>query len=217
MSWRHERVAGAAADFHRRDLPPERAVWWFEPERPALVLGSSQREAVVDAGAASAHGVEVVRRRSGGGAVLLVPGEVLWVDVVVPRGDPQWHDDVGVAFHWLGAAWAEALRAAGVDGALVVHRGRLLRTAWSDLVCFAGLGPGEVTLDGRKVVGISQRRWRDGARFQCAVHRRWNGPLLGALLAEPKPSGAELAAMAVGIGGALDALPEAFAAALTRR
>ena len=34
--------------------------------------------------ACAAPGVEVVRRRSGGGAVLLVPGEVVWFDVVVP-------------------------------------------------------------------------------------------------------------------------------------
>ena len=39
-------------------------------------------------------GVAVVRRRSGGGAVLLDPGGVVWVDVVVPRHDPRWDDDV---------------------------------------------------------------------------------------------------------------------------
>jgi lipoate-protein ligase A len=45
---------------------------------------------------------------------------------------------------------------------------------WSPLVCFAGLGPGEVLVDGRKVVGLSQRRTRAGARFHCAALRVWD-------------------------------------------
>jgi hypothetical protein len=49
----------------------------------------------------------------------------------------------------------------------------MIRSPWTPMVCFAGLGPGEVTVDGAKVVGISQRRTRVGALFQCAV------PLLG--------------------------------------
>ena len=67
-------------------------------------------------------GIEVVRRRSGGGAVLLVPGEVLWVDVVVPRDDALWDDDVGRATHWLGELWVRALTRCGVAGA-TVHTG----------------------------------------------------------------------------------------------
>ena len=56
----------------------------FEVDRPALVLGSTQRAEVVDERACADAGVEVVRRRSGGGAVLLEPGAVVWFDVVVP-------------------------------------------------------------------------------------------------------------------------------------
>lgn len=37
--------------------------------------------------------------------------------------------------------------------------------------CWHGLG--EVLSGGRKVVGISQRRNRDGARFQCVLYRQW--------------------------------------------
>ena len=51
----------------------------------------------VDHRVAGALGVEVVRRRSGGGAVLLLPGEFVWLDLVIPAGDPLWLDDVGQA------------------------------------------------------------------------------------------------------------------------
>jgi hypothetical protein len=49
-------------------------------------------------------------------------------------------------------------------------------------VCFAGLGPGEVTRNGAKVVGISQRRTRHAARFQCAVLHRWDVEGIAALV-----------------------------------
>ena len=152
----------------------------LEIERPALVLGSTQRETDADAVAVAAFDVELTRRRSGGGAVLLVPGQTLWIDVELSREDPLWDDDVGRSFHWLGGSWLVALASLGVRG--VLHTGPVLETVWSRKVCFGGLGPGEVTVDGRKLVGISQRRTRDGARFQCVVHRRWDPvPLLGLL------------------------------------
>src|SRR5204862_2621651 len=108
------------------------------------------------------------------------------------------------ASHWLGAAWAAGLTACGVAGA-TVHRGGLGRTAWSDRACFAGLGPGEVTLVGRKVVGISQRRTRHAARFQCVALARWDPEALAALLvAPPGHARAELGGVATGVAVALD-------------
>jgi lipoate-protein ligase A len=215
LNWAVERTCGSAAAFHARPIPEPvaRAVWLFAVERPALVLGSTQADAVADADACTAAGVDLVRRRSGGGAVLLVPGEVLWVDVVVPVGDPLWSADVGVSTHWLGAAWARALAAGGASGA-AVHRGPMVRTPWSTLVCFAGLAPGEVTIGARKVVGISQRRTRVAARFQCAALARWDAAALTALLAPPLPPTRGLAGVAAGVGVSLDALSAAFLAAL---
>ena len=154
MSWAVASVVGSATELHGRELPAERTVWIFQPSEPAVVLGSTQPASVVRPGA----DIEVVRRRSGGGAVLLVPGEVLWVDVVVPRHDVLWDDDVGRATHWLGELWVRALAGCGVVGASV-HTGAMVCRPWSKLVCFAGLGPGEV-LDRRA----------QGRRDQPAAH-----------------------------------------------
>jgi lipoate-protein ligase A len=179
-----EHHRGSAAAFHERVVPDpvEPALWWFEVERPAVVLGSTQRDDVVDADAARAAGVEVARRRSGGGAVLLEPGGSIWIDVILPATDPRWDPDVGRSFRWLGEAWRAVLVGLGVAGPSV-HDGPLVRGPWSDLVCFAGLGPGEVTVDGQKMVGISQRRTRSGARFQCALVLRWDPTVLIDVLA----------------------------------
>lgn len=166
---------------------------WCDVTAPAVVLGSTQGDGVLAPGAG---GVDVARRRSGGGAVLVEPGRVLWAEVVVPAGDPLWQADVGRAAWWLGDEWAATLAALGVGGA-VVHRGGLVRAPWSAAVCFAGLGPGEVTVGGRKVVGISQRRTREGALFQCAVPLAWDpAALLAALALTPAERDQASAALA---------------------
>ena len=182
----------------------------FAVERPALVLGSTQPVSVVDSGVAAAAGVDVVRRHSGGGAVLLRPGAVVWVDVLVPAGDPRWEPDVNRAFLWLGRAWAAAVADLGVEGA-AVHEGALVRTRWSERVCFAGVGPGEVTVAGHKVVGISSRRRREGALFQCAALLEWDAAATAGLLLVPV---AELSRVAVGLPVAGEALVGALLARL---
>ena len=182
-AWKFEHHVGAAAPFHGREVddPAIRSVWWFEVSTPALVLGSTQDLNVVDHEAAAVAGIEVARRRSGGGAVWLAPGLVTWVDVVVPATDSLWDDDIGRSAHWLGEVWVEVLGGLGLAGARV-HRGPMVTTPWSGLICFAGLGPGEVMVDSHKVVGVSQRRTRSGARFQCAVLHGWDpGPMLAVL------------------------------------
>jgi lipoate-protein ligase A len=152
---------------HGQPLPDPitRTVRVVDADGPALVLGSTQPDV-------ASRGIPVVRRRSGGGAVLVRPGELLWVDVLLPAGDPLWDDDVGRSFRWLGEVWVDALATLDVESEW--HDGPMIRTQWCRQVCFAGIGPGEVTVAGRKVVGLAQRRTRAGALFQCAALLRWD-------------------------------------------
>jgi lipoate-protein ligase A len=184
------------------------------------VLGSSQPWSDVDAARAAGIGLDVARRRSGGGAVLVGPGQVLWVDLVIPAGDPRWDADVGRAAWWVGDQWAAALNAVGIGDASV-WRGALQRGPWSDRVCFAGLGPGEVTVRGAKVVGLSQRRTRGGALFQGAALLRWDPAELVGVLAlsesERERAVAELGSVARGVGREVESgLLEAFLGGLAR-
>jgi hypothetical protein len=161
--WSWERITGPIDRLVAAEVPDptRRLVRVIEADQPAFVIGSTQPEPE------AAPSRPVVRRRSGGGGVLVVPGELLWVDIVLPRSDPWWDDDVGRAAHPVGQAWAMALGRLGVEG--TVHRGPMAGSVWSRSLCFAGLGPGELRVDGRKVLGIAQRRTRHGACFQCAV------------------------------------------------
>jgi lipoate-protein ligase A len=165
-----------------RTTAVDRSATVLEVTAPALVLGSTQRDEVVDRGAAERLGIDVVRRRTGGGAVLLMPDAHVWVDVVVPADDPLWSDDVAEAFAWLGEAWVVALTTLGIEGT-VANETAVCHSILGRLICFAGLGYGEVSGPGGKIVGLAQRRSRAGSWFQCAVLRRWDPAAYGALLA----------------------------------
>lgn len=167
----------------RRLASPE--VRLCEPVDAALVLGSGQGPDLVDPAACTAAGLGVVRRRSGGGLVVVHPGDTVWIDVVVPHGVAP--DDVRGSMVWVGERWAAALDGL-VPGRRDVHRGGMVASPWSGLVCFAGIGPGEVLLDGLKFVGLSQRRTRDGLRFQGMFHRRSWSAVVPTLLAVPGPA-----------------------------
>jgi len=162
-----------AQSLHSAELPPVRGVWLMIPTRPALVLGSSQSADDVDAAFCSSRGLDVARRRSGGGAVLVDPIASVWIDVVIPRTDPLWVDDVGRSMHFVGRAWSDVLVGLGMTDA-VVNEGPHIASDWSKRLCVAGRGTGEVfSASGAKIVGVSQRRTRDFARFQCIAYVAW--------------------------------------------
>jgi lipoate-protein ligase A len=214
QAWPAERLTAHPARIHGRDQGlEERRVVLCRPTVPALVLGSTQPAEAFDPALASARGLEIVRRRSGGGAVLVRPGRLLWVEVVVPVGDPLWEEDLGRSFLWLGRAWEEALRACGVARA-GVYEGPLMHSRWSRTICFAGLGPGEVTVAGRKVVGLSQRRRREGAVFQCAALLTWEPEDIAGVVAggtdERSELARELAQLAAPVGVDEQTLTTAF-------
>ncbi|MEA2687013.1 MAG: lipoate---protein ligase, partial [Actinomycetota bacterium] len=128
--------------------------------------------------------------------------------------DPLAEVDVGLAFGWVGRAWALALETVGVAGA-VVHSGKPRSSPWSAAVCFAGLGPGEVTVGAAKVVGISQRRTRTGSLFQCGALVTWDPrPLVDLLRLPEEEAVADLDRLAAGTGVDPGRLADTFARCL---
>ena len=171
-TWLRDEWRASAELLHARPMPADgrRRVSWLRPAAPAVILGSASPNPFADT-----H-TDVVRRRSGGGLVWLDPSVSTWIDVFVPAADPLWHPDVSRSFHWLGSTLARAFVALGIQA--TAHTGPYDSGPSDGLVCFATLGPGEVVANGKKLVGISQRRTRQGARFQCVTYQRFDlGPL----------------------------------------
>ena len=181
---------------------PRRVAVARDVEQPTLVLGSTQRADLVDSQALRRRSVNLARRRGGGGAVYLEPAGQLWMDAWIPRDDPLWVLDVSVAAEWVGAWWTDALARLGLHG-LETHTGRAVPGAFGELVCFAGRGPGEVFHRGRKVVGLSQWRSREGALFSSCAYLHWDPePLVDLLHLDDHakdPPGRGLMPLAVGL------------------
>lgn len=134
---------------------------------PALVLGSAQPE--TDA----ATVIDVVKRGTGGGAVLCDAGTLL-IDLAVPAGHRLAPEDVTDAYRPLGETIQAALAGLGVDCRTVtVEEARTMdeaRKAAARRACWAGLSPYELVLgDGRKLVGLAQRRRRGAVLHQIAI------------------------------------------------
>ena len=68
-----------------------------------------------------------------------------------------------------GTWWRDVL-VEHVAGEISVHQGSLEGDVAHRLVCFAGRGPGEVFVNGRKAVGLTQWRVREGIFISTVLH-----------------------------------------------
>ena len=97
------------------------------------------------------------------------------LDVVLPRGHRLVIDDVGQSYRWLARGLQAALEARGAKLRAVTPREAaalpVAERAAARLACFAGTGSYElVTNDGRKLLGLAQRRRGGAALLQAAAY-----------------------------------------------
>ncbi len=149
---------------------------------PTLVLGGNQSPSVVDA--SKLEGTSFRRRRGGGGLVLLRPDD-LWIDWWIPQNDLRWSADVHVSSIRAGKWWASELRHYTSES-ISVHEGSLEGDPSFRVVCFAGRGPGEVFLGDRKTIGLTQWRVREGVLLSTVLHAQPTSDVLEYLVSVPE-------------------------------
>ncbi|RLC82012.1 MAG: octanoyltransferase [Chloroflexi bacterium] len=134
-----------------RVLPTLRLYAW---EPACLSLGRAQSIADVDADALRAAGLGLVRRSTGGKAIL--HADELTYSVVAPEAEPRVAGSIVESYRRLSAGLVRGLEQLGAAGVAADQRwgGRRLEGP----VCFETPSDYEVTFDGRKLVGSAQMR-----------------------------------------------------------
>ncbi|MFQ6101375.1 MAG: biotin/lipoate A/B protein ligase family protein [Anaerolineae bacterium] len=145
-------------------VPPTLRLYAWEP--PSLSLGRGQPLADVDLQAVRAAGFGLVRRPTGGKAILHV--DELTYSVVAPEAEPRVAGDIVESYRRLSAGLVCGLERLGVTGLVADRRVAplLIGGAGGDVgdrrldgpVCFEVPSDYEITVGGRKLVGSAQMR-----------------------------------------------------------
>lgn len=223
--WQLAASQAMLADSH--GYPAHPTLRWYTMTPAALILGAGQPVSDVDAAACRQRSVRVYKRASGGTAVLALP-DMLMLDIALPVEHALYRGDVTTSYRWIGAVWQATLAQLGLVATLVqvdeARHDREHLDALTQRACYGGQSPYEVLVNGRKVVGLSQVRRRQGAVIQCGVYRTFAPADLAALLAFTPDERAQftrrLAARVASLGELLPQVPplaevrRAFAAML---
>ena len=142
---------------------------FFGWDPPTVSLGYGQPlDGRVDLEAARRMGVGVVRRPTGGSAILHEgPDRELTYSVTAAAGDFPGADDLLATYQWIGRALEAGLAALGAPVAMVAAQPSDPRTM--PAFCFARTGSYELEVGGLKVVGSAQRRQGTGFLQHGAV------------------------------------------------
>jgi lipoate-protein ligase A len=149
----------------RQLVPATLRLYAWEP--PCLSLGQAQSFSEVDWAACVARGTTVVRRPTGGRAILHT--DELTYSVTAPETEPRVQGGIVESYRRLSEGLLEGLRLMGVPG-IEAHRpevevSRSSSSSSQGPVCFEVPSTYEITVAGKKLVGSAQVR-REGVVLQ---------------------------------------------------
>lgn len=133
---------------------------------PAIVLGCSQKSLLRTTESMRRDDVDIVLRRSGGGAVLVGPWFIS-VSVALPKDHMLVSKGLINSFQWLGDCFKRVLVQLDVNAQLVdpgtqENEEIMNDGACLDWACFGKLSAWEVIANRKKIVGLAQVRRRNG-------------------------------------------------------
>jgi lipoate-protein ligase A len=161
----------AIATLVRKDcLPPALRLYGWD--RPSVSLGCFQRASDIDVGYCEAEDIPVVRRPTGGRAILHDDELTYSFSAGTDRG--PFSKGLLDSYKKISAALHLALKKVGVSAESKSQRekGRVL--AGSPL-CFQSSSYGEILICNKKVVGSAQKRWDDGLLQQGSIPYSYDG------------------------------------------
>jgi lipoate-protein ligase A len=140
----------------RGDSLPTLRLYAWEPA--CLSLGYAQPLSDVDMSRLEAHGWELVRRPTGGRAILHT--DELTYSVIAPLNEPRVEGTVLESYSRLALALMEALRLLNLP--VEIHEQRVGNSKTLNPICFEVPSTSEITVRGKKLVGSAQARRKEG-------------------------------------------------------
>uniref|UniRef100_A0A7V4TXW5 BPL/LPL catalytic domain-containing protein n=1 Tax=Candidatus Caldatribacterium saccharofermentans TaxID=1454753 RepID=A0A7V4TXW5_9BACT len=153
-----ENMARDAALLEVAEVPTLRFFLWAQP---TLSLGRHQRVADLDASCIEAMGFTVVRRPTGGRAIL--HGDEVTFSFFLPRGEKDYSHRF--LYELVRRVLIASFEDAGIHPDEVVSSRPFLASP----VCFALSLPHEITVSGRKIAGVAQARGWRGNLFEGSI------------------------------------------------
>lgn len=158
----------------QRAVPPTVRLYGWSP--PCLSLGRHQPTEAADLDFCRSHGIDVVRRPTGGRAVL--HHHELTYAVVAPLGEGSLSHKLQEAYRIICTGLVEACRRLGIAAGLTPGEVNLqLPGPRSAVPCFKAPAGGEVVVAGRKLIGSAMRRYQGTILQHGAVLLDWDGEL----------------------------------------
>ena len=130
--------------------------------QPAFSFGYFQRIAEeVDVAACDVHGVELVRRMTGGGTV--VHGWDVTYTIIVPHGSSGLPKDISAAYCAISDCLINGLQRLNID---VAHQIEKPTMGDAPNICLTNPAQYDTLINGKKIAGVSQRRNQIGVMYQ---------------------------------------------------
>jgi lipoyl(octanoyl) transferase len=152
------------ACFVRKGSPPCLRIYGWKWK--SLSLGCFQRTADIDTGYCAEKGISIVRRPSGGRAVLHC--DELTYSLSAAGDCEPFSKGLLESYRKISEAFALAFRAIGINIETKKRREKGSVLAGSPL-CFQSSSYAEILVSGRKVMGSAQKRWADGLLQQGSI------------------------------------------------
>lgn len=140
----------------RGESKPTLRLYAWEPA--CLSLGYAQPFSDVDVNRLKQHGWEVVRRVTGGRAILHT--DEITYSVIAPSSEPRVAGSVLESYNRLAQALLLAVKSLEIP--VEMKEGKANDSATLNPVCFEVPSTYEITVDGKKLIGSAQARKKDG-------------------------------------------------------
>ena len=141
---------------HRGDSIPTLRLYAWDP--PCLSLGHAQPFSDVDVNRLKQRGWEVVRRVTGGRAILHT--DELTYSVIAPANEPRVEGSVLESYNRLAQALLLAVQTLEIP--VEMKEGKPTESATPNPVCFEVPSTYEITVNGKKLIGSAQARKKEG-------------------------------------------------------